>query len=100
MNEFHGRWTHLTRSFAGCKTSQAATGADPDGAVRFSGKALQIAVVPNQAVVMVVLSPVCAVPDPDALIGARPQAAVCIEPQGITHFPPQARFSAEVGHRE
>jgi len=82
------------------KTPQAATGADPDCAIGLRRKGAQVAVVPNQTVALVVLSPMLSIPNTHALVRSRPKPAGPVETEEVAHFSAKTLFAAVVGHRE
>src|SRR5579862_8110234 len=65
------------------KTREAAAGSDPDGSVFFRSEPVQIAVVPDQAIVGVKVSPAAVIPDVDAVRRSGPQAVAGVEAEKV-----------------
>ena len=63
----------------GLEARESAAGSNPDSAVRLLGESVGVAIVPDQAVVHVVVCPAGAVPNIDAVLSACPQASLGVE---------------------
>ena len=70
---------------AGRKPRKSAAGSNPDGAVRPLGESVGVAVVPDQAVIHVVVRPAGAVPNVHAVLRACPQPSLRVEFEKINH---------------
>ena len=82
------------------KAPEAATGTHPDRAIGLRRKGAQVAVVPNQTVALVILSPMLSVPHTNALVGSGPKPAGRVETQEVAHFSAKTLFGSVVSHRE
>ena len=61
------------------ETRESAACSNPDSSVGLFGECIQVAVVPDQAVIHVVVAPAGAIPDVHAVLGARPQPSQMVE---------------------
>jgi hypothetical protein len=62
---------------------QAAAGTDPDNTAGLCRESIQVAIVPDQSIVVVIVIPCGAIPNVNSLVGSRPKSLPCVEAEKV-----------------